>query len=102
MFLSIFKIDTDEMRTLIESYIDDFDDAGLFEGRPSHATRRACALALARDLLVKNDLISREGARQTTIQHAESGEPYLKFPKAEGRRKSRTSASPIPGGGSPV
>lgn len=80
MYLSIIKMNTLKMGALLESYVAVWDISELNKARPSQATRRACGLAQARDLLVKNHILSTDEAKQTTIQRHESGEPYLEFP----------------------
>ncbi len=80
MWLSILKIDMPEMKILLEFYGVAFDYATLVEARPDQVIRRACVLAVARKMLVQNNILSLEEARQTTIQHHESGEPFLKLP----------------------
>jgi 4'-phosphopantetheinyl transferase len=72
-----------EMKILLESYVDDFDHSDLLVARPHQNTRRACILALARDLLVKKLFFSLEEAKQVTIERYSSGEPYLKVPGRE-------------------
>lgn len=69
------------MRGLLEAHIVEFADIDVSNVRPSHAVRRACSLALARHLLIENQLLPITSANETTIQHEESGKPYLKFPK---------------------
>lgn len=80
MYISIIKMNTLEMRALLESYVAVWDISELNKPRPSQATRRACALAQARDLLVKNHILSADEAKRTTIKRHKSGEPYLEFP----------------------
>lgn len=92
MHLSILKINTQEMKGLLKAHVVHCDDSDLTSGRPSLATRRACSLALARHLLVKHGLLEIERANRTTIQHDESGAPYLAAPE-EGRLKLQISIS---------
>ncbi len=83
MHLSILKINSPEMQILLESHVNTFNISDLSSTRPTQATRRICALALTRDLLIKNDLLSMHDAKLTTIQHLESGEPYILPPRQQ-------------------
>ncbi len=77
------------MKDLLRSYVNAFDCSNLSLARHPQTTRRACALALARDLLIKNKILSAESTKQTTIQHYASGMPYLKIP-TENNAQPRT------------
>jgi 4'-phosphopantetheinyl transferase len=80
MYFSIYKINSQEMIDLLKIYVDVFDYFDLSNTRSSLSTRRACSLAMARNLIVKNHLASFDLAKLTMIQRLESGEPYLVFP----------------------
>jgi 4'-phosphopantetheinyl transferase len=81
MYLSLIKTDSPEMKALLRDYVGIIDYTNLSTRRPTQMTRRACALALARDLLVINGFLLVDDAKHIVIQHYESGEPYLEFAK---------------------
>jgi len=85
MYLSILQINTSKAKALLNSYIVPSNYLDLPNTRPSITLRRLCSLALARDLLIKHNILPLEDAKLTTIQHYESGEPYLKFPEGSKR-----------------
>src|SRR5690242_1095493 len=78
MYLSIYKIDDPKLINLLALHNNNLASCD-FSLPISQFTRRSCALAIAKDLLIKNQLCSLENAKSVTIQHHTSGEPFLKL-----------------------
>lgn len=77
--LSILRFDSLDLKTAVETYAPSFDPS-IFQENPrqfSRTTRRTAALALVRHLLITHHLIPASKVSLVTIQHRESGEPFL-------------------------